>query len=137
MKQLELKHLAPYLPYGLNCIFTWDNHLPNPKERKDIMLPNDLVGKLDFKPIFHPLADLTKEIEVDGEKLEPLEWFNTNMKINRGWWNWDAVLKDKEKLLRLDYRIVQKMFEWHFDVFALIDAGLAIDINTLGKHPVN
>ena len=27
----------------------------------------------------------------------------------------------------------QKLFEWHFDVFGLIDAGLAIDINTLEK----
>jgi hypothetical protein len=26
---------------------------------------------------------------------------------------------------------VQKLFEWHFDVFGLISKGLAIDINTL------
>lgn len=29
--------------------------------------------------------------------------------------------------------LFQKLFEWHFDVFRLIEAGLAIDINTLNK----
>jgi hypothetical protein len=29
--------------------------------------------------------------------------------------------------------LFQKLFEWHFDVFGLIDKGLAIDINSLNK----
>lgn len=29
------------------------------------------------------------------------------------------------------YNLFEKLFEWHFDVFELIPAGLAIDINTL------
>jgi len=29
------------------------------------------------------------------------------------------------------YEMFQKLFEWHFDVFGLIDKGLAIDLNTI------
>jgi hypothetical protein len=28
---------------------------------------------------------------------------------------------------------VEKLLEWHFDIYGLIEAGLAIDINTLEK----
>jgi hypothetical protein len=33
--------------------------------------------------------------------------------------------------MKTNYEDIVKLFEWHFDVFGLIDAGLAIDINTL------
>ena len=29
------------------------------------------------------------------------------------------------------YWIMEKLFKWHFDVFNLLEKGLAIDINTL------
>lgn len=32
-----------------------------------------------------------------------------------------------------NYSLYEKLFEWHFDVFGLIEAGLAIDINTLNQ----
>jgi hypothetical protein len=31
----------------------------------------------------------------------------------------------------VDYWIVEKLIEWHFDVFGLIKKGLAIDVNNL------
>ena len=33
--------------------------------------------------------------------------------------------------LEVAMKVMDKMLEWHFDVFNLIDKGLAIDINTL------
>lgn len=43
--------------------------------------------------------------------------------------------RDKEDLTYVvnQYDAMQKLFEWHFDVFGLIEAGLAIDINTLSE----
>ncbi len=29
------------------------------------------------------------------------------------------------------YEVMEKLLSWHFDVFSLIEKGLAIDINTL------
>ena len=65
--KLELKHLAGYLPYGLKY--------------KDIPKGFDGIRELDIKtfdwclengkPILRPLSDLTKEIEVNGEKFVP------------------------------------------------------------------
>ena len=36
-----------------------------------------------------------------------------------------------DTVLYLPYNIVSKLFENHFDVFGLIEKGLAIDINTI------
>lgn len=121
----ELKHLAPYLPYGLKSYVEYDGH----KLIKDINVNNVMCivdGEVLSKPILRPLSDLTKEIEVNMEKFYPYEklhlcysdvtnFLNDDLWIGQ-WW---------------DYEKVTKLFEWHFDVFGLIEKGLAIDINTL------
>ena len=38
-----------------------------------------------------------------------------------------------QKIKYLPNGIVLQLFEWHFDVFGLIEKGIAIDINTLNK----
>lgn len=43
-----------------------------------------------------------------------------------------ALLNDGYNLMCLNvYSIYQKLFEWHFDVFRLIERGLAIDVNNI------
>lgn len=39
-----------------------------------------------------------------------------------------------DEIVHESYLLMQKLIEWHFDVFGLIEKGLAIDINTL-KNP--
>lgn len=135
--KLESKHLAPYLPYALQ-ISTDD-------EGEDwvetvIGLNNEAIEtsvgnywNYTVKPILRPLSDLTKEIEHNGEKIIPVEYVfgkNHNIRevkdiyiINKNGYSFRAT--------GLVYDQVQKLFEMHFDVVGLIDAGLAIDINTL------
>jgi hypothetical protein len=68
--KLELKHLAPYLPYSLMV-----------KRMSQIyVLTSDIIARREkngtlhlIKPILHPLSDITKEIEVNGEKFVPME----------------------------------------------------------------
>ena len=132
--KLELKHLAPYLPYGLKYVKYSDNNSPI---RHDIMQgvsTNGIYACGDItplyfkncKPILRPLSDLTKEIEVNGNLFIPnhhplfkifinddMDWFMDNCPFF------------------VNYVQVQKLLEWHFDVFNLIEKGLAIDINTL------
>lgn len=111
-----------------------------------------------------PLSDLTKEIEVNGEKFVPIEklldihsnvnwsasdYLEVGSSHNDEWWvsfkkkpsfyfgfnkihGFYAMTKEgNQQSLNNVYELYQKLFEWHFDVFGLIDAGLAIDINTL------
>jgi hypothetical protein len=118
--KLTKQQASPYLPYG-------------------VMIQNS-IGKIieltvmdfsyhfekGFKPILRPLSDLK-------ENLELKENLYKSHKINMYWHKWEA-LENKNNYKELEYLpkcIFDMLVENHFDVFGLIDAGLAIDINTL------
>jgi len=122
-KKIQLKHLAPYLPYGL-MIKNWEE---NPvimdcqyDDSKTMSIYNVIKGKGNAKPILRPLSDLTKDLEKGKRYCEilytienkPLRFFQLNT-------------------LWSSYATMQQLFEWHFDVFGLIEKGLAIDINKI------
>lgn len=123
--KLELKHLAPYLPYGLK---SWSGE-------KEILITGSTLYRMEtivIKPILRPLSDLT---EKECKKLL------NNDHIFNFWYGKD---KDGDYIYKegytssiyrsykgMPYSMVQHLFQWHFDVFGLIDEGLAIDINTL------
>ena len=138
--KLELKHLAPYMPYGLKIQilnhkcdyvgieFSEINGYYFLGDSLHVSYNGGSTGKSieDFKPILRPLSDLTKEIEVNSEKFIPINYFLGD----------DSDLVYEACLIHNDfsylpYNLVQKLLEWHFDVFGLIEQGLAIDINDL------
>jgi len=149
MEKLELKHIAHYLPYGLECIlshtgiFNLDNEFGTPPQalmpmkiinlcifdRIEIELhskkTNWGVGFIELdeiKPILRPLSDLAKEIEHNGEKFFPIDKLRPidSIIINKTGLRVDLIKEDWERL-----------YSWHFDVNNLIGKDLAIDINTL------
>ena len=134
--KLELKHLAPYLPYGLMIYdgkYTKTiviNHMTY--GQYDIGLGRLFNPNYDYKmglPILRPLIDILKEIEVNGKKFIPIN----NVKGLFGWsYLWEnRHIIDKINIYAINYSTLKHLFEWHFDVFGLIKEGLAIDINTL------
>lgn len=117
--KLELKHLTPYLPYGLkirNQAFRIDyvnkefgvlnGIYPLYKDEKcywQYTTSENSTGSSlkNCKPILRPLSDLTKEYDLDNSY--------------EGWQSeW-----------------IEHLLSKHFDVFGLIEKGLAIDINTI------
>lgn len=141
MEKLTIKELAPYLPYGLK-IFSEDGNSYDVITDIQIahIIKHNRIGEV--KPILRPLSDLTKEIKVNGEKFVPIEYFelgddyNESVDYGNGNIKLIGLLKDMAKYNFIDsnympYYVVQKLFEWHFDVFGLIEKRLAIDINTL------
>lgn len=153
IEKLELRHLVGYLPYGLKFL--------SPKHRLkfgeqiiltsrgmslcddgslniEFLYDDDLIFSNEMKTcklILRPLSDLTKEIEVNGEKFVPIErvrndysgfFFETNPEL---------LIKSKNTnmYISLNWTIEfqQKLYEWHFDIHGLIEKELAIDINTL------
>lgn len=138
--KLTLQHLAPYLPYGLKCKLDTGEieqllGLEQEFESPDwgAMFKEFGTWPLDrIKPILHPLSDLTKEITVNRETFKPRDIILSQL---------NHVLTSSiidninESVIHLDYTIVQKLFEWKFDVFGLIELGLAIDVNTLEVNP--
>lgn len=140
--KLELKHLAPYLPYNLRfeildykcdyvgekfgiCngfYFIGDGVYYTFKQR-------DVAGKNNnnCKPILRPLLDLTKEIEHDGEKFIPTETYKGLNQLQEIY---------ESEFINLQYarhNTVMFLFRHHFDVFGLIEKGLAININTINE----
>ena len=150
--RLQLQHLAPYLPYELKAYQTIYTEVRGGRKDKittEIRKVNSTSVYNFFqhspqkenpekyiKPILRPLSDLTKEIEVNGEKFVPinlLEIDSSTVDFNSA--NNQPIIKlvDCEFIYVIDVynNITQKLLEWHFDVFGLIERGLAIDINTL------
>ena len=138
--KLELKHLAPYLPYELklywhkDCDPVWIelqldhvHHVIKRTNNKEALPPQDL-----WKPILRPLSDLTKEIKVNGEEFVAHDRTSAGMlhgRDSRG----SVIIENRLRTNSITYQDMTYLISLHFDVFGLIDAGLAIDINTLEK----
>lgn len=117
--KLELKHLAPYLPYKLQIFSKYNN---SEKGITWTLEPKNIYNVLEYdsrKPILRPLFDLSN---VNGFSLSDM--------VSHGAHN-DFWLKENFEVKYLMYLDFEKLVSWHFDVFGLIDKGLAIDINTL------
>lgn len=128
MSKLEIKHLAPYLPYDLSFYY---ESLDGTKQHSWI-LSND---KIDFalqmqnKPILRPLSDLNKEIIINGEKRQMWLLINGQKALQNG--KIENMNGYQYDILELSYSKIQTILKFHFDVFGLIPKGLAVDINTL------
>lgn len=132
--RLELKHLSCYLPYGLKykaTEYNYNNVIDTLYSLKTLS-SSDEFGVDGYtsnwiKPILRPLSDLKKEIEVNGVRFVPLVELFGSWAILSG--NVDVM--SKVDLNSRSFNTTQKLLELHFDVFGLIEKGLAIDINTL------
>jgi hypothetical protein len=134
MKKLELKHLTPYLSYGINCkISESDQNYDMPKNGDNIKLNTALLhhsitlNQFILSPILRPLSDLMKSTWINKFYLEFGGGYKNLTQYRHK--NLDNFLYSA--YTSLPYKIVNKMFELHFDVFGLIEKELAIDINTL------
>lgn len=147
MSKLELKHIVGYLPYGLKIMRPDNNTILELSGLQGSLLlflegTYGQIGNNRNKPILRQLSDLRKEIEVNGEKFVPIEWFEKNINKNISFYmplNPDMYLQidieteNYSQTIDLfdGYLVVQKLHEWHFDIHGLIEKGLAIDKNTL------
>lgn len=140
--ELELKHLAGYLPYGLkvfreNKSIESDTFFIVGASKTCVLLQNSGLAVVDMeriKPILRPLSDLAKEIEVDGEQFVPksilFKLFGGMAQfqiLEKGFYslNYGCYLKIEQ----LPHNIVSQLLEWHFDIYGLIENGLAISIH--------
>lgn len=132
--KIELKHLAPYLPYKLTGVSkegsafylaTGNNMLGRGVEDRDI----GTWLSTGIKPILRPLSDLTKE-EYKNEIL--IRWGGGLYDYAKTRWLVD-IINDMQYTAHnsLRYDFIEFLSEYHFDVFGLIPEGLAIDINTI------
>lgn len=134
--KLELKHLAPYLPYGLK-LFGGIRQVEYEMNFSilEYMINNDTL----LIPILRPISDLTKEIEVNGERFIPanifwIEYGGGCQGVSKNKWKSefiDNILYSP--ITTLPFGVIQKLFEWHFDCFDLLSNNLAINYNEIYK----
>ena len=151
MEKLELKHLAPYLPYGLSFSVNLKDVRDNfPDELRTLKLAEpsiDLALKIG-KPILRPLSSITteeayelgvllmgeadmedKEVGIDKMVLMEVTYLTIMYQ--------DKVDEDYSIMIQfsstgisgmdlIPYEAYEWLFNHHFDVFNLIDKGLAI-----------
>jgi len=109
-------------------------------------------------PILRPMSDLSKIINHKGEEFIPLGRLhykyvltasgkrNTKAKYSYheengivGTWTGNGaegrfgVSINLNNIFNCNYKMIQWLISWHFDVFGLINDEIAIDINTLSK----
>ena len=143
-EKLELKNLAPYLPYGLNILY-WNGLAKEHIEILQVLHYENrhVLGSEKHKPILRPLSDLTKEInyglstyaftylfEIGDCDGCVFEFEHGNIKTIKALEN-ISKYNSYNDINYLPNAVVNMMYEHHFDVFGLIEKGLAIDINTL------
>jgi len=140
--KLELKHLAPYLPYDLKYCRVGKN-ISTLKEEVKYMgivsttgtvnnLNNTLFGNfvsMKYLPLFRPLSDLL------NEELDFYIDFNTILNEIDSRYLREAIVNKTfySKDIHYSFEVWNCLLSMHFDVFELIKQGLAIDINTLDK----
>lgn len=127
--ELELKHLAPYLPYGLkiwNIDMGVDFDLTIQEEDEGIDMESILYSQCNWKLILRPLSDLTKADLINAGFDYQIDWLTHER---------DSHVKfygSLEKFInKTDFGHVQYLISKHYDVFGLIEQGLAININDL------
>lgn len=122
--KLELKHLAPYLPFELklfrpNAI---SKNIPfyelTVSTMNDcIKATNNMVENNIFKPMLKPISlNVLNDFEIPLSDIDILQYM---------------ISGDTETYKWLSYRTIEFLFSNHYDVFGLIKNKLAIDINTL------
>ena len=130
--KLELKHIAPYLPYGLKvkCDYycTFGTHVLEITELSIKYYGQIMRG--NTKPILRPWSDLTKEIEVNGKKFVPMTELHSMSDYSEYLSQIEEDVYEMNTPFRWPHEIFQKLIEWHFNVYNLPEH-LFIDINTL------
>ncbi len=148
MRELTLKDIAGYLPYGLmvqelhngKIGFVNDLYQLHPNYiNDDIKISYDHSDGNHIwmiKPILRPLSDLNKINRLRGWAFVPTEWINDNciFEIDK---DLDFITQNWSQTINLTevHEIIEKLYEWHFDIHGLIESGLAIDLNTITDQP--
>jgi hypothetical protein len=126
--KLELKHLAPYLPYGLKLkvtdkFYKYDIMTLCDKSGLSNIGISEVIDDIDsFKPILVPLSDFKN---INSRQFAELDWDIQNQ-IEL------CDLANKEiSFASLSVDTYNLCLINHIDIFGLIDNKLAIDANTL------
>lgn len=145
--ELEVKHLAPYLPYGLKLQYVVQEKVEKTGIMKSISHNEDEMHPTRvsisamyneehiwmFKPLLKPLSKLSNEDLIPiGLLIRDIEKHKATYKDNifavedaKAWIR--TGMKPVLSLLQVQ-GIMEHLYSIHADIFKLIDAGLATEL---------
>jgi hypothetical protein len=139
MREIILRELAAYLPYGLKIQGQTHGDIETMTGLNSgaVMINHKTIGWADFhdiKPILRPISQVQENIEHNGENINVFDLMNEYWEVE-----FNGVTHDFElpfngfglitlSAEQLPYNLVQTLLEYHFDVFGLIDDNLAIPV---------
>ena len=121
--ELELKHLAPYLGFDLVLSRAeWLTPMIMVGLNTDDVIHNHGASPIRYMtPHLRPLSQLTEEITHNGDTFVPIEYLDMYAEDLR------VMIKHDVMQANMRWHDAQKLVEWHFDVFNLIEHNLAIE----------
>lgn len=130
--KLELKHISPYLPYKLrlvarNVVSETPRRIFGELTNTNIMslVENDTL----YKPILRPCEDIDSYFEIIYGNLnhqDVTDYFDADFLESHG----NILIEELQELEpeQIPYGTMLVLLKHHFDVFGLIEKGLAISI---------
>ena len=132
--KLELKHLAPYLPYNLQVEYKGEITTIDALDSSGGVFvgKNRMVSFIDIKNVKPTLRPLSSMTEKELEELEDIIGCNFYIYVSGGKIEIEENTTDPyngKSSLKMEtlHRVYEWLFSHHFDVFGLIDRGLAIE----------
>lgn len=123
--KLELKHLAPYLPYEVQVAITYDlkniNYYTLTEEKIHQVIELD-CDKLILKSLSDIDSKVINELESSDEHITFISQYN-GLDI-------EYYIKNT-RTQYLEYWMFLILVRNHFDVFDLIENNIAVDVNSI------
>ena len=135
----KIKYYIPYLGHGVK-IYEYRKDLIDLKDKYffigKMSLNADYTNPKNFSDGYmlalRPLSDLDKPIISGGLRLTPLYWWNEDYDATDKFNQMINLQKQRDFYLNYtSYEVLERLLCWHFDLFGLIEKGLAVDINTI------
>jgi hypothetical protein len=132
---LTLEYLAPYLPYEVQGQTDHAQFIITGATTEEVIGDNDLGEQtFDYEDVNLRLRPMSEFDKIDND-FDLTTDFETAYVTNR---NDIAFINTSDKTYLSDIKTVVKfLFENKFDVFGLIEKGLAIDINSIEGKETN
>jgi hypothetical protein len=144
--ELEVKHLAPYLPYGLKLQYVVREKVKsigvmqsishNENETHPTRVSISAMHNEEHIWMFKPILKALSHFEYDHivqikEHIGIGQWCDHYDHYFDAWF--DDAENVQKLILQCPYDIMQFFLECHFDVFGLIEANLATDLTHTEK----
>lgn len=136
--ELKLKYLAGYLPYKLKILTNSViremvcelSSIETGSKRTSI---TNVINGIGHKPILHPLSDIAKYCKDLG--FVPIRKFYDMRHVS----DFELIAWEKELIKDIkndkEFKLsdFKKLYEWHFDIYGLIEKDLAISIHDVAQ----